>query len=66
MEKKYSFTLANALKRAKKNPGKLFAGKTFYVTPKVSVDRQLLKNVVTANGGQVCNSGHISSLWTED
>ncbi|OSD06683.1 hypothetical protein PYCCODRAFT_1382487 [Trametes coccinea BRFM310] len=52
-EKKYGFTLTDALQRAKKNAGKLFAGKTFYVTPKVSVDSKLLKNVVTANGGQL-------------
>ncbi|KAI0355785.1 hypothetical protein OH77DRAFT_1424737 [Trametes cingulata] len=50
-EKKYGFNLADALKRAKKNAGKLFAGKTFYVTAKVPVDSKLLKNVVTANGG---------------
>ncbi|CDO76219.1 hypothetical protein BN946_scf184894.g8 [Trametes cinnabarina] len=52
-EKKYGFSLADALQRAKKNAGKLFAGKTFYVTPKVPVDTKLLKNVVTANGGQL-------------
>ncbi|KAI0646001.1 hypothetical protein C8Q79DRAFT_967346 [Trametes meyenii] len=52
-EKKYAFTLTDALKRAKENAGKLFAGKTFYVTPKVPVDNKLLKNVVTANGGQL-------------
>ncbi|KAI8972183.1 hypothetical protein BD414DRAFT_448733 [Trametes punicea] len=52
-ESKYGFNLADALKRAKKNAGKLFAGKTFYVTPKVSVDSKLLKNVVTAHGGQL-------------
>ncbi|KAI0744292.1 hypothetical protein C8Q80DRAFT_889499 [Daedaleopsis nitida] len=52
-EKKYSFSLADALKRAKQNAGKLFAGVTFYVTPKVPVDTKLLKNVVSANGGQI-------------
>ncbi|KAI0328357.1 hypothetical protein GY45DRAFT_1326498 [Cubamyces sp. BRFM 1775] len=52
-EKKYGFVLGDALKRAKKNAQKLFAGKTFYVTPKVPVDSKLLKNVVTANGGQL-------------
>ncbi|KAJ2978208.1 hypothetical protein NUW54_g11319 [Trametes sanguinea] len=51
-EKKYGFRLADALERAKENAGKLFAGKTFYVTPKVPVDSKLLKHVVTANGGQ--------------
>ncbi|KAH9892440.1 hypothetical protein C8Q73DRAFT_698027 [Cubamyces lactineus] len=52
-EKKYGFVLGDALKRAKKNAQKLFAGKTFYVTSKVPVDSKLLKNVVTANGGQL-------------
>lgn len=52
-EKKYNFVLADALKRARRNAGKLFAGITFYVTSKVPVETKLLKNVVTANGGQV-------------
>ncbi|TBU24360.1 hypothetical protein BD311DRAFT_702198 [Dichomitus squalens] len=52
-ENKYSFSLDDALKRAKQNAGKLFRGITFYITPKVSVETKLLKNVVTANGGQV-------------
>ncbi|RPD54429.1 hypothetical protein L226DRAFT_493972 [Lentinus tigrinus ALCF2SS1-7] len=52
-EKKYNFNLADALKRAKQNAGKLFGGITFYVTPKVPVDSKLLKNVVAANGGQL-------------
>ena len=53
-EDKYNFVLADALKRAKKNAGKLFGGITFYVTSKVPVETKLLKNVVSANGGQVC------------
>ncbi|KAI0630063.1 hypothetical protein C8Q77DRAFT_1063909 [Trametes polyzona] len=52
-ERKYGFKLAESLKRAKKNAGRLFTGKTFYVTPRVPVDSKLLKNVVTANGGQL-------------
>lgn len=52
-EKKYGFKLVDAMKRAKANRGKLFEGKTFYVTPKVPVEAKLLKNVVTAAGGQV-------------
>ena len=36
--------------RAKKLGGKLFAGKTFYVTPKIPVDSKLLKNVVIDHG----------------
>ena len=52
-ENKYNFKLDEALKRAKKNAGKLFNGITFYITPKVPVETKLLKNVVAANGGQV-------------
>ena len=42
-----------SLRRAKELGGKLLAGQTFYVTPKVPVDTKLLKNVVNACGGQV-------------
>ena len=42
-----------SLRRAKELGGKLLAGHTFYVTPKVPVDTKLLKNVVNACGGQV-------------
>jgi mediator of DNA damage checkpoint protein 1 len=52
-EKKFNFKLADALQRAKKIGGRLFAGHTFYVTPKVPVDLKLLRNVVTSGGGQV-------------
>lgn len=52
-EKKYHFDLADALKRAKQNAGKLFGGIKSYVTRKVPVDTNLLKGVVAANGGQV-------------
>ena len=45
--------VAQALARAKDNAGQLFAGIQFYVTPKVPVETKLLRNVVTANGGQV-------------
>ncbi|OJT11416.1 BRCT-containing protein 1 [Trametes pubescens] len=55
-EKKYGVNISDALKRAKKNAGKLFAGKTFYVTSKVPVETKLLKNVVAANGGQLLSS----------
>ena len=52
-EKKWQFKLADALKRAKANKGHLFAGKVFYVTNKVPLDKKLLKNIVLAHGGQV-------------
>jgi hypothetical protein len=52
-EKKWGFKLTDALKRAKANKGQLFVGITFYVTNKVPVDKKLLKNVVSAHGGQV-------------
>ena len=52
-ENKYGVDLMQSLRRAKKMGGKLLAGQTFYVTPKVPVDTKLLKNVVNACGGQV-------------
>lgn len=53
-ERKYNVDLARALRLSKKNQGKLLQGHTFYVTPRVSIDTKLLKNVVGACGGQVC------------
>ena len=52
-ERKYNVDLARALRLSKKNQGKLLQGHTFYVTPRVSIDTKLLKNVVGACGGQV-------------
>lgn len=52
-ENKYGVDLTQSLRRAKELGGKLLTGQTFYVTPKVPVDTKLLKNVVTACGGQV-------------
>ncbi|KAF8336688.1 BRCT domain-containing protein, partial [Amanita rubescens] len=49
-EEKFSLKLKDAIERAK--GGKIFAGKTFYVTPKVQTDMQLLKNVIIACGAQ--------------
>jgi hypothetical protein len=50
-EEKFSFRLKDAIERAKQ--GKIFANEAFYVTPKVTVNMQLLKNVITSCGGQV-------------
>ena len=53
-EQKWAFKFADAMTRAK-GPGggsDLFKEMTFYVTPKVSVDVKLLKNVISAGGGQ--------------
>ena len=61
-EKKWKFNLVDALTRAKENKGQLFAGKIFYVTNKVPLDKKLLKNVISAHGGQV--SWSQSSLKT--
>lgn len=65
-EKKYNFVLADALKRARRNAGKLFAGITFYVTSKVPVETKLLKNVVTANGGQVRSAPMLTHTQASD
>lgn len=56
-EVKWKFELADALKRAKANRGQLFAGKAFYVTNNVPLDKKLLKNVILAHGGQVSRRG---------
>ncbi|KAH9051825.1 hypothetical protein EDB87DRAFT_672208 [Lactarius vividus] len=52
-EMKWKFELVDALKRAKANRGQLFAGKVFYVTNNVPLDKKLLKNVILAHGGQI-------------
>lgn len=52
-ERKYNFQLSDTVAKAKTLKGQLFAKRTFYVTAKVSVDHKLLKNVITAFGGQV-------------
>jgi len=52
-EKKFDVNLAQALRRAKANKGKLLEGKMFYLTPRVNVDKKLLKNVVNACGGDI-------------
>ncbi|TFY62070.1 hypothetical protein EVG20_g6835 [Dentipellis fragilis] len=51
-EKRYRFKLKEALERAKENGGQLYSDMVFYVTPKVPVDKKLLKSVVMAHGGQ--------------
>lgn len=50
---KYDVDLEASLQRARANQGKLLVGMTFYVTPKVQVDKKLLKNVVGACGGAI-------------
>ncbi|KAI9437338.1 hypothetical protein H4582DRAFT_2077772 [Lactarius indigo] len=52
-ETKWKFELVDSLKRAKANKGQLFAGKIFYVTNNVPLDKKLLKNVILAHGGQI-------------
>ncbi|TFK70491.1 hypothetical protein BDN72DRAFT_958770 [Pluteus cervinus] len=55
-EEKYGVKLTDALERSRKLSGKLLAGKTFYFTPKIHIDAKLLRNVVTACGGQSVGS----------
>ncbi|KAF9219682.1 hypothetical protein BS17DRAFT_788949 [Gyrodon lividus] len=54
-EKKWNFKFSEAMERSRGPDGgaNLFKQMTFYVTPKVSVDIKLLKNVVLAGGGLV-------------
>ena len=57
-EQKWAFKFAEAMARAKgpKGGSSLFKQMTFYVTPKIGVDTKLLRNVVSAGGGQVQTS----------
>ncbi|KAF8625140.1 hypothetical protein AX17_006918 [Amanita inopinata Kibby_2008] len=55
-EDKFSFKLKVATEKARKSGRKLFANKTFYITPKVPVSISLLKNVISACGGQVATT----------
>ncbi|KAJ7736891.1 hypothetical protein B0H16DRAFT_1326401 [Mycena metata] len=50
-ERKYNFSLADALSRAKTLKGKLFKDHSFYITKSVKA-MNIVKNVVIANGGQ--------------
>ncbi|KAF8987641.1 hypothetical protein BDQ17DRAFT_1435488 [Cyathus striatus] len=52
-EKRFKINLEEVLRRSQSNPSALLRGKTFYVTPKVGIDHKLLKNVITACGGQL-------------
>lgn len=48
---KWNFKFDEALGRARK--GKVFDGKTFYLTNKIDPPQDLLKRIITANGGEV-------------
>ncbi|KDQ26961.1 hypothetical protein PLEOSDRAFT_168763 [Pleurotus ostreatus PC15] len=65
-ERKYNVKLADVLLRAKSNQGQLFAKKTFHVTPKVSIDLKLLKNVIAANGGQMTTQAPTSRTFNSE
>ncbi|KAH7883429.1 hypothetical protein F5I97DRAFT_1905100 [Phlebopus sp. FC_14] len=54
-EKKWKFKFSEALERSKGSQAgsQLLKHMTFYVTPKVSLDSKLLKNIVASAGGQV-------------
>ncbi|GJJ08998.1 hypothetical protein Clacol_003219 [Clathrus columnatus] len=55
VEHKHKFKLLEALQRArelKKKKTKLLQGHTFYITPNVKVDYEMLNNILKANGAQ--------------
>ncbi|KAJ7643246.1 hypothetical protein B0H17DRAFT_1339137 [Mycena rosella] len=52
-ERKYGFSLSDAVERARELKGKLFKDLVFYVTPKVTTTPALMRSVVLANGGQI-------------
>jgi hypothetical protein len=64
-EKKWNFKFSESIERSKGPDGgsNLFNQMTFYVTPKVSVDIKLLKNVVSAGGGQVSTGNSGATLF---
>ncbi|KAL1685752.1 hypothetical protein GGG16DRAFT_65676 [Schizophyllum commune] len=55
-EKKQRIKLAEVVERARALKGKLFAGHTFFITHKTTMDRDLLRSIITANGGQVSSA----------
>lgn len=56
--------MSKTLERARKNKGKLLEGKTFYLTQKVNVDKQLMRNIIAAHGGTVRSLCLVSSTFT--
>ena len=52
-EAKYSFEMTETIKKARDNEGRLLEGITFYITPLVDVDQQMMKSIVAAHGGKV-------------
>ncbi|KAF9499450.1 hypothetical protein BDN71DRAFT_1442113 [Pleurotus eryngii] len=65
-ERKYNVKLSDVLLRAKSNQGQLFTKKTFHVTPKVSIDLKLLRNVIVANGGQMTTQAPTSRTFNKE
>ncbi|KAL1658835.1 hypothetical protein GGF50DRAFT_66503 [Schizophyllum commune] len=55
-EKKQRIKLTEVVERARALKGKLFAGHTFFITHKTTMDRDLLRSIITANGGQVSSA----------
>ncbi|KAI5824017.1 hypothetical protein K523DRAFT_420809 [Schizophyllum commune Tattone D] len=55
-EKKQRIKLTEVVERARALKGKLFAGHTFFITHKTTMDRDLLRSIITANGGQLSST----------
>ncbi|KAL1671672.1 hypothetical protein EV122DRAFT_226153 [Schizophyllum commune] len=55
-EKKQRIKLAEVVERARALKGKLFAGHTFFITHKTTMDRDLLRSIITANSGQLSST----------
>lgn len=51
-EAKWDFDLADSLQRARRGP-KIFEGCTFYFTPHTVPEKNVLKEIIRANGGIV-------------
>jgi hypothetical protein len=62
-EKKWGFSFQTTLRRAKVNKGKFLKGHSFYCTPNLPLDHALLKTIIHAHGGVVCDFTLPFAFW---
>jgi hypothetical protein len=61
-EGKWNFRLEEALERSKKHRSGFLRGHTFFVTKNAQIDKNLLKNIISAHGGEVSHDLLVSTL----
>jgi hypothetical protein len=61
-EDKWNFRLKEALERSKKHRSSFLKEHTFFVTKNAQIDKKLLKNIISAHGGEVSHDLHVSTL----